>query len=106
MDTGIIISLILGGASVISSICFGVVPSIRKEKISKLNNKVFKMAKDINFFYCLEQNYIEELSKLTSTNKETIKKDNRYRIEKNIGYTLSQYSKPSTLKQVIQNGPI
>ena len=36
MDTGIIISLILGGASIVSSICFGLVPNLRREKIIQL----------------------------------------------------------------------
>ena len=39
MDTGVIIALILGFASIVSSICFGLIPNIRKEKLRKLENK-------------------------------------------------------------------
>lgn len=35
MDTGVVISLILGGASIISSVCFGLIPGIRQKKIEK-----------------------------------------------------------------------
>ena len=66
-----------------------------------MQTKVNKMDKDIHFFYNLEQNYIQELSDVTGKNKETIKKDNRTQIEKNVGYSLSQYAKPSALKQYI-----
>ena len=100
MDSGIIISLILGGASIVSSICFGLIPSIRKKKIDNLNKKVNTLAKDLKFFYNIEQCYCEELSKLTGKNKETIRKDKRAQIEANVGYPLSQYTKPSTFKQL------
>ncbi|MBO4739564.1 MAG: hypothetical protein J5606_08405 [Bacteroidales bacterium] len=103
MDSGIIIALILGGASIVSSICFGLIPSIRKEKLDKMQTKVNKMIKDIHFFYNLEQNYIQELSEMTGKNKETIKKDKRTQIEKTVGYSLSQYAKPSVTKKEIIN---
>ncbi len=98
MNESIIITIILGTASIISSICFGLVPSIRRDKLNKLSNKIIAMKNDIKFFYNLEQCYIEELSKITGKNKETIKKGNRAKIKNDIGYSLSQYAKPSTFK--------
>lgn len=99
MDTGIVISIIFGAASIISSICFGLIPTIRKEKLKKLTEKTLKMNKDIKFFYNLEQTYIEELSKITGKNKETLKKEKRAQVEDAIGFPLSKYAKPSAFKQ-------
>lgn len=99
MESGIIISLILGTASIVSSVCFGLIPSIRKEKLDKLTRKVNKMSQDIRFFYMLEQTYIEELSKTSGENKDTLKKNRRTQIESAVGYPLSQYAKPSVFKQ-------
>lgn len=99
MNDGIVISIILGAASVISSICFGLVPSIRREKLKKLSDKITTLSKDIKFFYNLEQCYIEELSKITGKNIETVKKDKRAQIRDDIGYSLSQYAKPSNFNK-------
>ena len=103
MDNGVLISLILGTASIISSICFGLVPTIRKTKLEKLSSKVVQMAKDIKFFYKLEENYIAELSEKTAENKETIKKTRRAKIEKELNYKLSDFAKPSNTERQIQN---
>ena len=87
--------------SIISSICFGLVHSIRRDKLNKLSDKIIAMRNDVNFFYKLERCYIEELSKITRKNKETIKKENRAKIEDTIGYPLSRYSTSSVFKQEI-----
>ena len=39
METGIAVSLILGIASIISSVCFGLIPGIRRNKLEKLEKK-------------------------------------------------------------------
>ena len=53
MDSSIIISLILGFASIVSSICYGLVPGIRKNKLEKLEKKVNVLAQDIDSFYVI-----------------------------------------------------
>lgn len=40
MDSEVIIALIFGVSSIISSICFGIVPTIRKENHQNLKQKI------------------------------------------------------------------
>lgn len=101
MDSGIIISLILGGASIISSICFGLVPSIRKNKFDKLKTRQQKLLWDIKLFYDIEK---ELLNKLESHghNKETTKKQVRKLVFDSNDRRLSDYSQPSKFDNLIE----
>ena len=101
METGIIIALIFGIASVITSICLGIVPSIRKEKIEKQNKKILTLLKDIDSFYSIESMLLDELCAATGKNMESTKREIRKRVRDEKGYTISEYSTPSGLKQEI-----
>ena len=101
MDAGIVIALILGVASVISSICFGLVPGVRKNKIEKLEKKVHDLAQDIDSFYAIEQILLEKLSKETGTNVITMKKEIRKTVRQEKGRTLSDYANPSKIAQYL-----
>lgn len=101
MDTGIIIALIFGIASVITSICLGIVPSIRKEKIEKQNKKILTLLKDIDSFYSIESILLDELCAATEKNMESTKREIRKQVRDEKNYTISEYSTPSGLKQEI-----
>lgn len=101
MDAGIVIALILGVASVISSICFGLVPGVRKNKIEKLEKKVHDLAQDIDSFYAIEQILLEKLSKETGTNVITLKKEIRKTVRQKKGRPLSDYANPSKITQYL-----
>lgn len=103
MDTGIIISLILGGASIISSIFYGYIPARQKEKMNRLEKKVRTLALDIDFLYTIESNLLEELSIKTQKKAETLKKEFRNKVMKEKGRYLSNYSKPSETAKLIDN---
>ena len=59
MDTGVVIFLILGGASIISSVCFGLIPGIRQKKIEKL----FNFSKSAALFFSHNKFYINQLQR-------------------------------------------
>lgn len=99
MDSGIIISLILGFVGVVSSVCFGFIPNKRKLKIERLEKKVLTMAQDIESFYAIEQLLLEQISSLTGKNKETLKKEVRKKVRIEKGRPLSNYAKPSGFDQ-------
>ena len=103
MDTGIIVSLILGGAGIISSIFYGYIPSRQKEKVDRSEKKVHTLALDIDFFYTTESNLLEMLSTTTQKNKDTLKKEVRNKVMKDKGRPLSIYSKPSETAKIIEN---
>lgn len=102
MDTGIIISLIFGGASVISSIFFGLIPGIQKSKIERLEKKVHTFAQDIDSFYAIEQSLLKQLSEATGKNIETLKKEARKQVKEEKGRALSSYSRPSVITAELQ----
>lgn len=102
MNTEIVIALILGAASIISSVFFGLVPSIRKAKIEKQNKKIYTLLKDIESFYEIESELLDELSTVTGKNKETTKRDVRKRVRATKNYSISDYSSPSNLIQEIR----
>lgn len=99
MDTGIIIALIFGVASILSSICFGLIPNIRREKLEKLEKKVQTMAQDIDSFYAIEQSLLSQLSSVTGKNVDTLKKETRKKVKIEKGRPLSNYAKPSGIAQ-------
>lgn len=93
--------MVFGIASIISSICFGLVPTKRKEKLEKQERKILTLLKDIDSFYSIESALVEELCALTGKNQKSTKDDIRkqVRIEKN--YTISDFSTPSNLQKEI-----
>ena len=95
MDSGIIISLILGFASIVSSICFGLIPGIRREKLDRMEKKVHTLAQDVDFFLAIEKSLLEQLSSVTGKNKDTLKKEIRKQVSSEKNRMLSHYSKPS-----------
>lgn len=99
MDTGIIIALIFGFASIITSICFGLVPSIRKEKIEKQKKKILTLLKDIDSFYSIESILLDELCAVTGKSKESVKREIRKRVREEKNYSIN--SMPSSITQEI-----
>lgn len=102
MDTGVVVSLILGGASIVSSVCFGLIPGIRKERMEKLEKKSLIFAQDIDSFYAIEKSLLEQLSVATGENSETLKKKIRKQVEIEKGRTLSPYSQPSKIADYLR----
>lgn len=104
MDLGIvsiIISIVFAVASIISSICLGLVPNIRKSKIEKLEKKVHRLLWDVKLFYEIEE---ELLSRLSATgNKDTIKKEVRKIVSDRNNRPLSDESKPSVFNKQLTN---
>lgn len=99
MDNGVIISLILGGASIISSISFGLVPTIRKNKLDKLVEKQQKLLSDIKLFYEIEDELLNKLEE-HGLNKNSTKVQVRKIVsDKNGGKKLSDNSKPSVFNK-------
>ena len=99
MDTGIIIALIFGFASIITSICFGLVPSIRKEKIEKQKKKILTLLKDIDSFYSIESILLDELCAVTGKSKDSAKREIRKRVREEKNYSIN--STPSSITQEI-----
>ena len=99
MDASIVIALILGFSSIVSSICFGLIPGINRRKFEQIEKKVHTMAQDIDSFYAIEQVLLERLSEKTGKSTETIKKDIRKQVKMDKGRPLSNYCKPSMLAQ-------
>ena len=95
MDTGVIIALILGAASIFSSISFGIIPNIRRRKLEKLEKKIQKMAQDIDSFYAIEQSLLEQLSSATGKKVKALKDDTRKNVRVEKGRPLSEYATPS-----------
>ena len=95
MDSGVIISLILGFASIISSICFGLIPGIRRSKIDRLEKKVRTLAQDIDSFYAIEQSLLKQLSAATGKNSKKLKEETRKQVKIEKGRALSSYACPS-----------
>ena len=97
METGIAISLILGIASIISSVCFGLIPGIRRNKLEKLEKKVRTLAQDVDSFYAIEQSLVEQLASATGKNATTLQKETRKQVKNDKGRPLSNYSTPSRI---------
>lgn len=97
MDTGIIIALIFGIASIVSSFCFGFIPAIRRAKLDRLEKKAHTMAQDIDSFYAIELILLEKLSDATGKNVDTLKKEVREQVRRDKNRSLSFYAKPSVI---------
>ena len=104
METSIIISLILGAASIVSSICFGLIPNIRKNRIEKLELQRDRLFRDIQLFYDVEDELLTYVANnLPNTNKGSLKIKIREIVSnKHNGDVLSDNSKPSVFKRHIQ----
>lgn len=95
MEIGVVVSLILAIASIVSSIFYGLIPGIRKAKIERMEKKMHIFARDIDSFYAIEQSLLEQLSAATGKNTETLKKNTRKKVCQEKGRPLSQYACPS-----------
>lgn len=95
MDSGIIISLILGAASIISSVFIGFIPTIRREKVSKLKSINKRLFLDMKQLHEIEEELLNKLQDY-GHNKESLKREVRRIVrEKNNDRPLSDFSKPS-----------
>lgn len=99
MDSGIIIALILGSASIVSSICFGLVPNIRKNKLEKLENQRDKLFRDISLFYDIEDELLNKLETFGCNKKSTKQEIRKIVSNKHGGEILSKLSNPSEYKK-------
>ncbi len=104
METSVIVSLILGGSSIISSVFFGLIPMIRRNKLARLEDKNYQLLNDIKLFYEIEAELLERLQGSTNVSKETLKKEIRKKVsENNDGRVLSYNSKPSVYTETLNN---
>lgn len=98
MDTGLLVSFILGASSIVSSlitsIFFGWIPNRRSQKIQKLKSKVVTLTKDVASFREIESVYISLLSEETGENREGLKNRIRKQVREKMGYPLTQLSHP------------
>lgn len=101
MDSGVLISLILGGASIVSSICFGLIPNIRKERIAKLECQRDRLFRDVRLFYEIEDELLNILEQ-GGQNKKSTQRNVRKLISERYDDVLSDYSKPSIYKKHIR----
>ena len=61
MDNGIIIALILGFASIVSSIFFGLIPTLKRRRIEILEEKEQRLLWNIKLFYEIENELLTRL---------------------------------------------
>mgnify|MGYP006874675551 CR=1 FL=1 len=102
MNPEIIISLIFGIASIMSSICFGLIPTIRKTKLEKLEHKIQRLLLNHKLFYEIEDELLNRLSNYDG-NKKTIKSQVRNLVsQNNDGKVLSDEAKPSVYNKQIK----
>ena len=102
MDSGILISLILGITSIISSIFFGLIPTIRKKKLLRLEEKVQHLLWDVKLLYEIENELLNRLEE-HGNKKRSLKTEVRRIIsEKNNGRVLSDDVKPSVYAKQIK----
>ena len=104
MDNGVIISLILGGASIVSYVCFGLIPNIRKSRIERLEIQRTRLFRDIQLFYNIEEELLDYIVSISSNiNKSSLKIKIRDVVSCRLNEdVLSDYSKPSVYKKYIK----
>lgn len=73
METSIIISLIFAVASIVSSVFFGLVPAIRKNKIERLEKMNREILNDVKLFYEIEDELLNRLQAATGTKIRNLK---------------------------------
>ena len=101
MDTGIIITLIIAAAGIISSTILGYA-GIRKTKVEALKKKITTLAQDVDYFYEIESVLVERLSRETSQNANTLKKEIRKIVQEKKQRPLSYFAKPSEISKLIR----
>lgn len=102
MDNGIIIALILGFASIVSSIFFGLIPTLKRRRIEILEEKEQRLLWNIKLFYEIENELLTRLEgyghkkgSLKSTVRKIVS-------DKNGGRVLSDEAKPSVYEKQIK----
>ena len=102
MDSGIVISLVLGGASILSSIFWGLIPNMRKQRIAQLEDQREKLFQDVKLFHEIEEELLN-IIEMTGQVKVTVQRKVRKQVsEKNHGKVLSDYTKPSIYNKYIK----
>ena len=96
MATEIIISLIFGVSSIVTSIFFGLIPNLRKERITSLENRIKQRNQDLDFFFAEEILLLEQLCQATGENIHSKKIAIRQSIERQKGRTIMSH--PSKVK--------
>lgn len=94
-NESLVVSLILGIASIISSVMYGYLPSRRKEKIERLTHQRDLLFQDVKSFYVIEDKLVKQLAEAVGKNEVNIKKRVRQEVREETGHTLSDYTKPS-----------
>ena len=93
--TADITGILVGVASIISSILFGYIPNKRNSQIERLRNRSQTLMKDVRAFHEIEALLVKRLAKATGKNETTLKKEVRQSVREKLGYSLSIYTKPS-----------
>lgn len=98
MDSGVLISLILGASTVIASFinCSFNRISRKAERLEAQNNKLFH---DIESFLEIEQELTQRLADKTGGKQETIRKEVRAKVRYDNGWMLSYLTKPSEIQK-------
>ena len=100
MATEIIVSIIFGVASIVSSVFFGLVPNLRKEKIERLEKKIERMARDIDSFFAIEEELLVELSQVKGVKPNSKRNEIRRKVREQKNWEL--YSTPAKNKKEFQ----
>ncbi len=87
MDSGIIISIILGGSGIICSILLGVVPQRRKYKVEALQSELLEVYQSAKQLLEIEETLTQELGK----KKVTVRK----------GYNITKKFQPKKIDERI-----
>lgn len=102
MSTEIIISLVFGVASVVSSVCFGLIPTIRKTRLEQLEAKTQRLLWNMKLYHEIEDELLNRLAS-TGTNKQTTLREVRNKVYKeNDDRVLSDEAKPSVYNKQIK----
>ena len=98
MDSGVLISLILGASTVIASFinCSFNRISKKVESLEAQNNKLFH---DLESFLEIEQELTQRLTDKTGGKQETIRKEVRAKVRYDNGWMLSYLTKPSEIQK-------
>jgi Na+-translocating ferredoxin:NAD+ oxidoreductase RnfG subunit len=102
MSTEIIISLVFGVASVVSSVCFGLIPTIRKTRLEKLEIKIQRLLWNMKLYHEIEDEMLNRIAS-TGANKQTTQREVRNKVYKENGNRmLSDEAKPSVYNKQIK----
>ncbi len=87
MDTSIIVALILGASSIITSIIFGWIPRVRQAKLLAQKKELLTLYEDIDKFIKIEEKLTKQL--------------NISKIKARDGIKISEKSEPARVKRRI-----